>query len=116
MHVYFCMKPEIRNTVKIIQQVQTLSEKHEIDVTVCGVNFTPDHVNLIFDMKLKNLAESNDAEKALFFMNAIFLRLFDYQPCYASAPSINEKDQARVLLESIATKETKKENNAITYA
>lgn len=114
MHVYFCMKPEIRNTVKIIEQVKALSEKHEIETSVCGVNFTPDYVNLIFDMKLKNLSETNEAEKALFFMNAIFIRLFDYQPCYASAPSVSEKDQANVLMESIETKETKKEKNAIS--
>lgn len=109
--MYFCMKPEIRNITRIIEQVEALAAKHEVDVSVSGVSFTPDHVNIVFSMKLKNIAETNDVEKALFFMNAVFIRLFDYQPCYVSAPSTSEKDQATALLESISRKTTKEKND-----
>lgn len=109
MNIYFCLKPEARNTTKAINHIQSISEKRNLDnLSLVGVNCASAQVNLIFQIKLKDIARHGDEEcnpaikEALDTMNLIFLRLFDYQPCYSLAPTQEERDRAVALLESLA--------------
>lgn len=124
MNLYFCLKPEAKNIVKAIRHIESLSQTRNMsNVNLVGLNCSSEQVTLTFQIKMKNICKKDDQEcsedvsKALYFMQSVFVKLFDYQPCYSATPTIEEKEQAASLLESLALRqEDSKTERKVSHA